>query len=79
VKVRLVRCRREAAVESLCILDSRKAISNKHVAGLDFAAQIKRADALLEEFDDLLFDALVQAGKRRHQINMVRMPTVCGS
>jgi hypothetical protein len=37
VKVRLVRCRREAAVESLCILDSRKAISNKRVAGLDFA------------------------------------------
>jgi hypothetical protein len=45
VKVRLVGCRREAAVESLRILDSRKAISNERVAALDFAVQIKRADA----------------------------------
>jgi len=36
-------------------------------------------DALLEEFDHLLFDALVEAGKRRHQINMVRIPKVSGS
>jgi hypothetical protein len=79
VKVRLVRCRRETVVESLRIFDSHKAISNKRVVALDFAVQIKRADALLEEFDHLLFDALVDAGKRRYQINMVRIPKVCGS
>jgi hypothetical protein len=63
----------------LRILDSHKAISNKRVAALDFAVQIKRADALLEEFDRLLFDAFVEAGKRRHQINTVRILKVCGS
>jgi hypothetical protein len=49
-----------SSVETLRILDSRKAISSERAAALDFAVQIKRADALLEEFDHLLFDALVE-------------------
>jgi hypothetical protein len=71
--MRLVSRGCEAAVERACVLCSGEAVTDERVNALDLAIQIERADVLLQKFDHFLFNALIETGEWRHQIDVMRM------